>query len=190
MVALTEKHLKDSFNQGLDKSSVVILGGTGPVGVASAVICAKAGASVRLVGRSMEKAEKTAAICNDRYQSKDVLAGVDADKQDYLNDADIVLNTGAAGIQLMTDENVQISTNLKICADTNAVPPSGIAGVDVMDSGKIMDKSPNKCLGIGALAIGNIKYKSQHDCLKLMYSSEDPVYLDFEDAFKFSQKSV
>jgi hypothetical protein len=26
--------------------------------------------------------------------------------------------------------------------------------------------------------------------LKLMYSSEDPVYLDFEDAFKFAQKSV
>ena len=123
MVALTEKHLKDGFNQGLDKSSVVILGGTGPVGVASAVICAKAGASVRLVGRSKEKAEKTAAICNDRYHSKDVLAGVDADKQDYLNDADIVLNTGAAGIQLMTNENVQMSTNLKICADTNAVPP-------------------------------------------------------------------
>ncbi len=44
--------------QELDKSSVVILGGTGPVGVASAVICAKAGANVRLVGRSIEKAEK------------------------------------------------------------------------------------------------------------------------------------
>ena len=82
MVALTEKYLKDGFDQGLDKSSVVILGGTGPVGVASAVICAKAGANVRLVGRSIEKAEKTAAICNDRYHSKNVVAGADADKQD------------------------------------------------------------------------------------------------------------
>ena len=190
MVALTEKYLKDGFDQGLDKSSVVILGGTGPVGVASAVICAKAGADVRLVGRSIEKAEKTAAICNDRYQSKNVVAGADADKQDYLNNADIVLNTGAAGIQLMSDENIKKSSNLKICADTNAVPPSGIAGVDVMDSGKIMEKSPNKCRGIGALAIGNVKYKSQHECLKLMYTSDDPVYLDFEDAFKFAQKSV
>ena len=90
----------------------------------------------------------------------------------------------------MSDENIQMSSNLKICADTNAVPPSGIAGVDVMDSGKIMEKSPNKCRGIGALAIGNVKYKSQHDCLKLMYTSDDPVYLDFEDAFKFAQKSV
>ena len=190
MVALTEKYLKDGFDQGLDKSSVVILGGTGPVGVASAVICAKAGANVRLVGRSLEKAEKTVAICNDRYQSKNVVAGADADKQDYFNNADIVLNTGAAGIQLMSDENIQMSSNLKICADTNAVPPSGIAGVDVMDSGKIMEKSPNKCRGIGALAIGNVKYKSQHECLKLMYTSDDPVYLDFEDAFKFAQKSI
>jgi methylene-tetrahydromethanopterin dehydrogenase len=190
MVALTEKHLKDGFDQGLENSSVVILGGTGPVGVASAVICAKAGANVRLVGRSLEKAEKISAICNDRYQSKNVKAGVDSDKQDYLNDADIVLNTGAAGIQLMTDEHILNSTNLKICADTNAVPPSGIAGVDVMDSGKIIEKSPNNCRGIGALAIGNIKYKSQHECLKLMYTSDDPVYLDFEDAFKFAQKSV
>ena len=90
----------------------------------------------------------------------------------------------------MSDENIKKSSNLKICADTNAVPPSGIAGVDVMDSGKIMEKSPNKCRGIGALAIGNVKYKSQHECLKLMYTSDDPVYLDFEDAFKFAQKSV
>jgi methylene-tetrahydromethanopterin dehydrogenase len=190
MVALTEKHLNDGFNQGLDKSNVVILGGTGPVGVASAVICAKAGADVRLVGRSMEKAEKISAICNDRYQSKNVSPGVDADKQTYLKDADIVLNTGAAGIQLMTDDHVKSSENLKICADTNAVPPSGIAGVDVMDSGKIMEASPSKCRGIGALAIGNVKYKSQHECLKLMYTSDKPVYLDFEDAFKFAQKSV
>jgi methylene-tetrahydromethanopterin dehydrogenase len=138
----------------------------------------------------MEKAEKISAICNDRYQSKNVSPGVDADKQTYLKDADIVLNTGAAGIQLMTDDHVKSSDNLKICADTNAVPPSGIAGVDVMDSGKIMEASPSKCRGIGALAIGNVKYKSQHECLKLMYTSDKPVYLDFEDAFKFAQKSV
>ncbi len=190
MVAITEKKLKDTFNQNLGDSSVIILGGTGPVGVASAVICAKAGAKVTLVGRSLEKAERVASICNDRYESKNVQPGVDANKSEYLNTADIVLNTGAAGIQLMTDEHISSSETLKICADTNAVPPAGIAGVDVMDNGKVMEKSPNGCLGIGALAIGNIKYKSQHECLKLMYTSDKPVYLDFEDAFKFAQKSV
>ena len=190
MVALTEKILKDKFSSGLNGSNVIILGGTGPVGVASAVICAKAGSNVTLVGRSIEKAEKIAGICNERYQSKSVKGGADADKSEYFKTADIVLNTGAAGIQLMTDEHIAISNSLKICADTNAVPPSGIAGVDVMDTGKVIEKSPNGCVGIGALAIGNIKYKSQHECLKLMYTSEKPVYLDFEDAFKFAQKSV
>ena len=190
MVALTEKFLKDKFSSDLNGSNVIILGGTGPVGVASAVICAKAGSNVTLVGRSIEKAEKIAGICNERYQSKSVKGGADADKSEYFKTADVVLNTGAAGIQLMTDEHIAISNSLKICADTNAVPPSGIAGVDVMDSGKVIEKSPNGCVGIGALAIGNIKYKSQHECLKLMYTSEKPVYLDFEDAFKFAQKSV
>jgi len=190
MVALTEKFLKDKFNTDLNGSNVIILGGTGPVGVASAVICAKAGSNVTLVGRSIEKAEKIAGICNERYQSKSVKGGADADKSEYFKTADVVLNTGAAGIQLMTDEHIAISNSLKICADTNAVPPSGIAGVDVMDSGKVIEQSPNGCVGIGALAIGNIKYKSQHECLKLMYTSEKPVYLDFEDAFKFAQKSV
>tara|TARA_Y100000768_G_scaffold304169_1_gene238101 strand:- start:52 stop:942 length:891 start_codon:yes stop_codon:yes gene_type:complete len=190
MVALTEKFLKDKFSSDLNGSNVIILGGTGPVGVASAVICAKAGSNVTLVGRSIEKAEKIAGICNERYQSKSVKGGADADKSEYFKTADVVLNTGAAGIQLMTDEHIAISNSLKICADTNAVPPSGIAGVDVMDTGKVIEKSPNGCVGIGALAIGNIKYKSQHECLKLMYTSEKPVYLDFEDAFKFAQKSV
>ena len=190
MVALTEKYLKDKFDSNLNGSNVIILGGTGPVGVASAVICAKAGSNVTLVGRNIEKAEKIASICNERYQSKNVKGGADANKSDYFKTADVVLNTGAAGIQLMTDEHISMSDSLKICADTNAVPPSGIAGVDVMDNGKVIEKSPNKCVGIGALAIGNIKYKSQHECLKLMYTSEKPVYLDFEDAFKFAQKSV
>jgi len=190
MVALTEKYLKDKFDSNLNGSNVIILGGTGPVGVASAVICAKAGSNVTLVGRNIEKAEKIAGICNERYQSKNVKGGADADKSDYFKTADVVLNTGAAGIQLMTDDHIGMSDSLKICADTNAVPPSGIAGVDVMDNGKVIEKSPNGCVGIGALAIGNIKYKSQHECLKLMYTSEKPVYLDFEDAFKFAQKSV
>ena len=190
MVAITEKSLKQNFGCSLDGSNVVILGGTGPVGVASAVICAKAGANVILIGRNIEKVGKVAGICNDRYESKNVKPGADADKSEYFKIADIVLNTGAAGIQLMTEEHIKNSDTLKICADTNAVPPAGIAGVDVMDNAKLIETSPSKCLGIGALAIGNIKYKAQHECLKLMYTSEKPVYLDFEDAFKFAQQSV
>ena len=128
MVAITEKALKDKFSEKFTDKKIVILGGTGPVGVASAVISAKAGNSVLLVGRSLEKAEKIANICNEKYGSKSVTGAVDSDKKSFLADADIVFNTGAAGIQLMDDELIKNAVNLKICADVNAVPPAGISG--------------------------------------------------------------
>ena len=90
----------------------------------------------------------------------------------------------------MDDVLIENATNLKICADVNAVPPAGISGVDAMDNVVEMKNSKSGCFGIGALAIGNIKYKSQHDCLKLMYSCDKPVYLHFEHAFEFAQKNV
>ena len=190
MVAITEKALKDKFSENFTDKKVVILGGTGPVGVASAVISAKAGNTVLLVGRSLEKAESIAKICNEKYGSKSVSGAVDSEKASFLADADVVFNTGAAGIQLMNDELIKNAVNLKICADVNAVPPAGISGIDAMDNVVAMKNSKSGCFGIGALAIGNIKYKSQHDCLKLMYNCDKPVYLHFEHAFEFAQKNV
>ena len=190
MVAKTEKALKEKFNIEFKNMKIAILGGTGPVGVASAVISSKAGNAVTLIGRNAEKTEKVVTICNERYGSKSVVAGVDSDKESILKNIDILFNTGAAGIQLMSDELVASSSDLKICADVNAVPPAGIAGVDAMDDVVEMKNSDSKAYAIGALAIGNVKYKSQHDCLKLMYSSDKPVYLHFEHAFEFAQKNV
>jgi methylene-tetrahydromethanopterin dehydrogenase len=190
MVAITEKALKEKFQKDFKGMKIAILGGTGPVGAASAVISAKAGNDVILIGRNLERTEGVVKICNEKYGSKSVQAGVDGDKATILKDSDIVFNTGAAGIQLMDDDLVASSSNLKICADVNAVPPAGIAGVDVMDNIVEMKNSPSGCFGIGALAIGNIKYKSQHDCLKLMHTSDKPVYLHFEHAFEFAQKNV
>ena len=141
MVAITEKALKDKFSENFTDKKVVILGGTGPVGVASAVISAKAGNTVLLVGRSLEKAESIAKICNEKYGSKSVSGAVDSEKASFLADADVVFNTGAAGIQLMDDELIKNAVNLKICADVNAVPPAGISGIDAMDNVVAMKNS-------------------------------------------------
>ena len=190
MVAKTEKALKDKFNLDFENLKVAILGGTGPVGVASAVISSKAGNDVILIGRNQEKTEKVVEMCNVKYGSNSVVVGLDENKSTILSDVDVVFNTGAAGIQLMDDSLVKASSQIKICADVNAVPPSGIAGVEANDDVVKMENASNDCYGIGALAIGNIKYKSQHDCLKLMYTSDKPVFLHFEHAFEFAQKDV
>ena len=129
-------------------------------------------------------------MCNVKYGSNSVVVGLDENKSTILSDVDVVFNTGAAGIQLMDDSLVKASSQIKICADVNAVPPSGIAGVEANDDVVKMENASNDCYGIGALAIGNIKYKSQHDCLKLMYTSDKPVFLHFEHAFEFAQKDV
>ena len=190
MVAKTEKALKDKFNLDFENLKIAILGGTGPVGVASAVISSKAGNDVILIGRNQEKTEKVVEMCNVKYGSNSVVVGLDENKSTILSDVDVVFNTGAAGIQLMDDSLVKASSQIKICADVNAVPPSGIAGVEANDDVVKMENASNDCYGIGALAIGNIKYKSQHDCLKLMYTSDKPVFLHFEQAFEFAQKDV
>ena len=45
-------------------------------------------------------------------------------------------------------------------------------------------------VNIGALAVGDIKYKLQQALLRAMLESEQPVYLDFRDAFQRARDLV
>ena len=64
----------------------------------------------------------------------------------------------------------------------NAVPPEGIAGVGVMDDAKPIEGTP--AVGIGALAVGNVKYQTQHRLLVQMREAEKKaVTLSFPEAF-------
>lgn len=192
MVAAAERELKNKFDIGLENTNVLCLGGTGPVGQAAAVICAKAGAHVRLVGRQLDKAQRIADLCNEEFGNNEIniLAGADADKEQYLATIDIVFATGAAGIQLLSAEQVSAAPQLKVAADVNAVPPAGIAGIDAFHDGTPIAGSNSGAVGIGALAIGNIKYQAQNRLLVKMRESEEPVYLHFEHAFEVARDYV
>jgi methylene-tetrahydromethanopterin dehydrogenase len=48
----------------------------------------------------------------------------------------------------------------------------------------------NKPVGIGALAIGNIKYQLQQALLASMLSNPEPLFLDFRDAFRKARSLV
>jgi methylene-tetrahydromethanopterin dehydrogenase len=185
MVAAVEKELADKFNTRLEGKNILALGGTGPVGQVAAVIAAQAGANVRIIGRQLEKAQSIADLCNAEFGDGKIAisAGADADKADYIKTADVVFATGAAGIELLSAELIANAPQLKVVADVNAVPPAGIAGVSAFDNGTPLAGSCSGAVGIGALAIGNIKYKTQNRLLKKMLESEEPVYLHFEHAF-------
>ncbi len=192
MVAAVEKELADKFNTTLEGKNVLALGGTGPVGQAAAVISAQAGANVRIIGRQLDKAERIAELCSNEFGEGEIsiTAGADADKGEYIKTADVVFATGAAGIELLSAKLIASAPQLKVAADVNAVPPSGIAGVDAFDNGKPVAGSESGAVGVGALAIGNIKYQAQSRLLKKMLESDKPLYLHFEHAFEVAREFI
>lgn len=192
MMAAVERELAAKFNTTLAGKNMLALGGTGPVGQAAAVIAAKAGANVRIIGRQLEKAQGIADLCSNEFGEGKItiIAGADADKAEYIKTADIVVATGAAGIELLSAALVASAPQLKVAADVNAVPPAGIAGVDAFHNGTAIAGSNSGAVGIGALAIGNVKYQAQNRLLKQMIETDKPVYLHFEHAFEVAREYV
>ena len=185
MVASVEAALKKQHGHGLDQQRVVILGGTGPVGRIAAVLAAQAGAEVYLSSRNgIDVAEEAARKTGARFgvTVHGTSGGDRAAVRSSLAEADVLLATAAAGVQVVSREDLGFAGRLKVAADVNAVPPEGIAGVGVMDDAKPL--AGTSAVGIGALAIGNVKYQTQHRLLVQMRDPEKgPVTLSFGEAF-------
>ena len=192
MIAKVEDALKNNFDKDFSGQNVVVFGGTGPVGCIAGVLAASAGAEVIIMGRKKEKCEELAQFCKENYlDSSAVISGAANEEFDsQISEVDVVLASGAAGIQLVSEGQLKVATNLKVAADVNAVPPSGVAGLDAMQDCKELTASSSGALGIGALAIGQVKYQAQSKLLKKMATSDKPVFLDFNDALEFAREYV
>ncbi|HQO16030.1 MAG TPA: methylenetetrahydromethanopterin dehydrogenase [Methylotenera sp.] len=192
MVAKVELHLKRHFQTDLHGKHVAVFGATGPVGGCAAVIAAKQGAKVELVAhRTLADVQQIAQHLNQRYGiALHAVEGVsEASKLAILAKSDIALCTAAAGVRVIQISQISASANLKIIADVNAVAPSGAEGVEAgADGVRIAETS---VLGIGALAIGNLKYKTQHQLLESMLiraqTKNKPNYLEFMAAFNVAR---
>jgi len=185
MVACTEAALQKKHGLGLAGQRVVVLGGLGPVGRIAGVIAAQAGALVTLSSRSgTAAAEAGAQETATRFQvTMHGVSGADhAAVRASLAETDVVLACAAAGVQVVSAEDLKHARRLKVAADVNAVPPEGIAGVGVMDDGQPLAGST--AVGIGALAVGNVKYQTQHRLLVQMRESDKKaLVLGFPEAF-------
>ncbi|GLQ00952.1 MAG TPA: methylenetetrahydromethanopterin dehydrogenase [Methylophaga aminisulfidivorans] len=195
LVACVERELKSKFQQELKGAKAVVFGGTGPVGIATAVIAALQGAETAIVDHfSIDTALEFAAEAKKRYgvDLRGTTAASDADKARLLSDADIVFCAAKAGVQVLNASVLRDATKLKVAGDVNAVSPLGIEGVKLMDFGAPLAHATNSpdAVGIGALAIGDVKYKLQQALLRETLESEKPVYLDFRNAFEGARKLV
>ena len=188
MVAKVEFHLKQHFKTDLKGKKVAVFGATGPVGGCVAVMAAKQGAQVELIAHSnIYEARHKAESYNQRYGTNIGSADgrTDAPKQKVLDRADVALCCAAAGIRVLTSKQISHSKTLMVIADVNAVEPTGVEGVDIHADGALILNT--SMLGIGALAIGDLKYKTQHKMLKQMLNTDKPLYLEFMAAFEMAR---
>jgi methylene-tetrahydromethanopterin dehydrogenase len=191
MVACVEDVYRINTSRSLKGATVAVFGATGVVGFASAVIAALNGAKVKVVSHmGLAALEPLVRAGKDRFGVSlvPVLGGRDADKRKIVAGADIVLCAAAAGVQVLKAKHLAKSKRIAVIADVNAVPPSGIEGVQLFDLGRPLGKSG--ILSVGPLAIGDIKYKTQAALFRSMINSEKSLMLDFTDAFTIARQLV
>ena len=190
MAAEVERLLNASGRTGLQGLKVVVYG-IGPVGACTAVLAAGAGAQVTLVSHNSEvRARSVAAMCQARFGAmiRGACAADSGQKRSLIGDCHVLLACAKAGVRLFSREDLAAASELLVAADVNAVPPEGIEGIGPIDRGKPLVAGSGRALGIGALAIGNIKFKVQRDLFERMRSAERPVFFDFRDAFELARQ--
>src|SRR5262245_51049760 len=138
MVACVEKLLHDKKGRQLKGARIAVFGATGVVGFSAAVIAALQGADVTLVGYDgIKRVSESGAEIRTRFNTE-VRAADGSDeskKSDILSACDVTLCCGRAGVRVLSSAQIGVASNLLIVADVNAVPPSGVEGLDMMANG-------------------------------------------------------
>lgn len=156
----------------LAETSALVLAGTGPVGFRVAQLLLNQGAKVALASRSMERSEEACRRLSQLKNSSNLTpcetssaAGMAA----ACDGVQLVVGAGAAGVQLITREQLKSISTLKLAIDLNAVAPAGVAGVEVMDKAKDRDG----VLTYGAIGVGGTKMRIHHAAVRRLFESND-----------------
>ena len=163
---------------------VVILGGTGPVGLRAAVMLHREGAEVLLVSRDQGRARRACEALNERFgvAVTGLGAASGAERGAAVADANVVVATGAAGARLLELQYWRDNKNLKMIIDANATPPLGVEGVETLDRG---ERRHGK-LCWGAIGFGALKLALHRACIARLFERHDQV-LDVEEIFALAK---
>ena len=184
-VAALERAL--AGENGLADKRLLILG-AGPVGAAAAVLAAGCGARVQLASHSaLERARGLTDMIATKFGAavEPVHSG-DAHRRNLLAAADLLLGAAKAGVQVVSRDELGAAGRLLAAADLNAVPPDGIEGLGVLDDRKPLAAASGRAVGIGALAVGQIKYQTQRRLFEKMLAGE-PVVLGLTECFEMAR---
>lgn len=169
----------------LRHSQALVLAATGPVGQRAVRLLAAAGASVRVASRSEQRAGHVCAQVTEvvpEAKLSPVAAGNADQVATALQDVDVVIAAGAAGVELLPADARAASAALRVAVDLNAVPPLGITGIEVTD--KAVEREGAVCYG--AIGIGGTKMKIHKAAIRRMFEANDQV-LDAEEIFEIGR---
>jgi methylene-tetrahydromethanopterin dehydrogenase len=188
MIAVVGKTLKEKKSRELRGAAVSVFGATGVVGTASGVIAALEGASVTFAGREgTERTARHAAEVNRRFGVNIGVADASTPEKRtaILAATEVALCAAKAGVRVLDAADIANAAKLLIAADVNAVPPLGVEGMDLNANGAPL--GGRGALGVGALAIGNVKYRTESGLFKQMTESKTALRLDFRQAFDLAR---
>lgn len=160
----------------LNGQRAVILG-LGPVGLRSAALLEQEGCEVLATSIPGD------VLGTDSYRRPRGLAtaeelGIDvrepadrAEMEAALEDANIVLAAGPAGVEVLRNEAWSTNPTIEVLADYNAAEPLGIEGIEAGDD---LAEREGK-LVLGALGIGGKKMKTHKACVRRLFERSDLV---------------
>ena len=165
----------------LSNTRALVLGATGPVGQRVTRLLGGSGAAVKVASRSLDRAKDLVERIQGELQNAH-LTPVETIQNEQLapilNDVDLVVAAGAAGVELLPAV-VRKRSQLKVAIDLNAVPPVGIEGIDMMAQAKEDDGQ----ICYGAIGVGGTKMKIHKAAIRKLFESND-VILDVDAIYQ------
>ena len=180
-VLCATRHLK------LEGSSALVMAATGSVGQRVCQILANEKCNTYVASRSLERSKECIRIlisggAREKYLRPIVSADA-AELSQVLNSVQMVFGCGAAGAILLNESQLNQATNLKVAIDLNAVPPSGIEGIAIMDKGKLRGE---RC-DYGALGVGGLKMKIHKASLAALFNSNNQ-FIDCQEMLAIGEQ--
>ena len=159
----------------LSQCRALILAGTGSVGQRVGRLLASQGAVVKLASRTAERAVAAAQVISDSVDGSSVTGVMVSESRHLsrlLDDCDVVVAAGASGIQLLPQDIWQSNDSLKVLVDLNAVAPTGIEGIDVLDTARVVEGK----VTYGAIGVGGLKMKIHKAAVSRLFESNDQIF--------------
>jgi methylenetetrahydrofolate/methylenetetrahydromethanopterin dehydrogenase (NADP+) len=170
----------------LENSKALVLAATGAVGQRVCKILANAKCKVLVASRTIERSQE----CVERLVDSGIpperlepICSWEAETlEQHLSAVQMVFGCGAAGARLLTREQLDRAKQLQVAIDLNAVPPTGIEGIEITDKG--VPRSNR--IDYGALGVGGLKMKIHKASIASLFHANNQ-FLDCNEMLTIGQ---